>query len=79
MSLSRRGVMSPVVAERLEKQLEDTGTLHLSRDKAKALFDYRARKLVNMSGKDALKRIRGGKYRLNGAWMELASFASLFQ
>ncbi len=71
--------MSPVAAERLEKQLEDTGTLHLGQERAKALFHYRARRLVRMSGKDALKRIRAGRCGKNPAWTELTLFATLLR
>jgi len=73
----KRGNMSPAIAKQLEKRLEDTGTLHLGPNRAMALFDYRARRLVKMSGKDALKRIRAGKCGQNPAWMELTAFAAL--
>lgn len=69
--------MSPVAAQKLEKKLEDTGTLHLGRERAMALFNYRARKLVRLSGREALKRIRTGKCGQNPAWMELTAFAAL--
>jgi hypothetical protein len=69
--------MSPATAQQLEEELEDKGTLRLSKNKAAALFDYRARKLVRLSGKDALKRIRTGKCGKNPAWMELTVFSTL--
>jgi len=73
----KRANMSPATAKQLEQKLEDKGTLHLGRERATALFDYRARKLVRMSGKEALKRIRAGKCGQNPAWMELTAFAAL--
>ena len=69
--------MSSAEARSLEKQLGDTGTLRVSHEEAKALFHFRARKLVRMSGTEALKRIRAGKCGQSPAWMELTAFATL--
>lgn len=69
--------MSPAAAKELESELEAKGTLRLSKTQAVALFDYRARKLVRLSGTEALKRIRAGKCGKNPAWMELTVFSSL--
>lgn len=71
--------MSAAAAAQLEHQLEDTGTLSLTRSQAKGLFDSRARKLVRMSGERALKRIRSGKCGSNPAWMELTVFSALLK
>jgi hypothetical protein len=71
--------MSLQEAAQLEQQLEDTGTLSLTQSEAQGLFDYRARKLVRMSGKRALKRIRSGKCGPNLAWAELAVFSALLK
>ena len=69
--------MSPATAQQLEEELEDKGTLRLSKNKAAALFDYRSRRLVRLSGTEALKRIRAAKCGKNPAWMELIVFSSL--
>lgn len=71
--------MSSQQAAQLEQRLEDTGTLSLTQSEAEGLFDHRARKLVKMSGKDALKRIRAGKCGSNLAWEELSVFSALLK
>jgi uncharacterized protein (DUF2461 family) len=42
-------------------------------------FDSQARQTVHVSGKEALKRIRRGKYGSNLAWTELMLLSSLLQ
>ena len=63
--------MTAQAAAQLEQRLEKEGTLSLTSSQAEGLFDARARKLVKMSGKNALKRIRAGKCGSNLAWTEL--------
>ena len=71
--------MSPVVAAQLEKQLEDKGSLSLTRSQIEGFFDCRARKLVRMSGRAALSRIRAGKAGSGSAWTELTLLAGLIR
>jgi hypothetical protein len=71
--------MSPEALAQLEQELEQEGTLFVTRKQLLGLFDSRARKLVNMSGEAALQRIRGGKCSPNAAWTELSLLASLLR
>jgi hypothetical protein len=71
--------MSSKSAVRLEKKLENDGTLRLSQRDAMGLFNHRARKLVGMSGGQALKRIRSGKCGKKIAWTELTLFSTLLR
>lgn len=71
--------MTAQAAAQLERRLEEEGTLSLSPIQAKNLFDARARKLVRMSGKQALKRIRAGKCGSNLAWSELTVLSALLK
>jgi hypothetical protein len=69
--------MSPLVAEQLENQLESEGSLTLSESEIAGLFDYRARRLVGLSGVEALDKIRSGGVVDSPEWDELAHFAAL--
>jgi hypothetical protein len=71
--------MTTVEARKLERKLEEKGSLRISHDTAEALFDSRARRLVRLSGNEAKKRIRSGKCGKNQNWTELISFASLLK
>jgi len=71
--------MSPKAAVQLETKLEKDGHIRLTRSDARGLFDHRARKLVRMSGNQALKRIRSGKCGKKIAWTELTLFARLLR
>ena len=71
--------MSPVLAAELEQRLEDKGTLSLNQQEFAEFFDFRARKLVGMSGADALGRIRTGTCDSNPAWTELALLSALMK
>jgi hypothetical protein len=62
--------------QKYEIALEKRGSVKLSRKQAEVVFDARARKLVKMSGKRALKRIRKGKCGPDLAWSELTLFAT---
>lgn len=71
--------MSSQEAVQLEHRLEEKGTLSLTQSEAEGLFDHRARRLVGMSGKRALRRIRAGKCGSNLAWEELTVFSALLK
>ena len=62
--------------QKYEIALEKRGSVKLSRKQAEVVFDARARKLVKMSGKRALMRIRKGKCGPDLAWSELTLFAT---
>ena len=71
--------MTAQAAARLEERLEKEGSLSLTPGQAEDLFDARARKLVKMSGKDALKRIRTGKCGSSLAWTELTVLSAILK
>ena len=71
--------MTTVEARKLERKLEEKGSLRINYATAEALFDRRARRLVKMTGKKALSVIRSGKCGKNEHWPELISFASLLK
>ncbi|HTU43277.1 MAG TPA: hypothetical protein VMF10_16330 [Candidatus Aquilonibacter sp.] len=71
--------MTAQAAAQLEKRLEREGSVSLAPGQAEGLFDARARKLVKMSGKAALKRIRAGKCGSNLAWTELTVLSALLK
>ena len=71
--------MTDIQARKLERKLEEDGRLRVDYATAEALFDKRARRLVRMSGKKALKAIRSGKCGESEHWPELISFASLLK
>jgi hypothetical protein len=71
--------MTTVEARKLERKLEEKGNLRINHATAEALFDIRARRLVRMTGKKALKIIRSGKCGNNEHWPELISFASILK
>jgi hypothetical protein len=65
--------------EKYESAVNSRVAVKLSRKQAEEVFDARARKLVKMSGKKALKRIRNGKCGPNLGWSELTLFSSLIR
>jgi hypothetical protein len=71
--------MSPKLAVEIEKQLDNGGSVSLKPRDLRKYFDYRARKLLKMSGAAALKRVRAGKCSSNLAWTELTLLAALIK
>lgn len=61
----------------MEHQLETTGHLSLEVAEFLELFDFRARQMVQMSGQEALQRIRQGLAGPTPEWTELALLATL--
>ena len=73
--ISTRKNRAMTALQKYESNLAEKGTVKLSHRQAEKLFDAKARKLVRMSGKRALKRIRDGKCGPNLAWTELTLFS----
>ena len=78
--------MSALVEKRInlsakyDQELERTGMLHFTRDEDfAAYFDAQARKLVGLSGRQALKRIRSGRPGDDLHWASLTLLATLFK
>ena len=68
------------LAAKYEKELERTGKLHFANDQEfAAYFDAQARKLVGMSGRQALRRIRSGSPGDDLHWASLTLLATLFK
>lgn len=61
----------------MEEQLETTGKLTLEVAEFLELFDFRARRMVHMSGQKTLDRIRKGMAGPGPEWTELALLATL--
>jgi len=72
-------IMSPQIAEQLENELEREGTLTLTESEIAGLFDYRARRLIGISGAEALEKIRSGSAIDSPEWDELSHFAALIR
>jgi len=73
--------MSPAALAELEQLLEQKGSVSLDDTQLHELFDFRARKLVGMSGPEALVYIREGKSdsAADPAWTELMLFSTLMK
>lgn len=71
--------MAPEAVTQIEEQLEDEGVVSLNDSEVTEFFDSRARRLVNMSGGRALKRIRAGKCGPDLAWSELTLLSALLK
>jgi hypothetical protein len=71
--------MSPQALAAIEDKLGTKGSVSLNKDKFEQFFDAKARQLVKLSGKDALRRIRSGKAGLDLAWTELKLLAPLLR
>ena len=68
------------LAAKYEQELERTGMLHFTKDEDfAAYFDAQARKLVGLSGRQALKRIRSGRPGDDLHWASLTLLATLFK
>ncbi|PYS29894.1 MAG: hypothetical protein DMG11_07350 [Acidobacteria bacterium] len=68
------------LAAKYEEELQRTGKLHFTNDEDfAAYFDAQARKLVGMSGRQALKRIRSGTRGDDLHWASLTLLATLFK
>jgi hypothetical protein len=71
--------MSPQTLAAIEDKLGTDGSVSLSKEKFEQFFDAKARKLVKLSGKDALKKIESGKAGLDLRWTELKLLAPLLR
>jgi hypothetical protein len=71
--------MSPQALAAIEDKLESEGFVSMDKVAFDGFFDSQARKLVNLSGEDALKTIRTGNANGDLAWTELTLLASLMR
>lgn len=71
--------MSPQALAAIEDKLESEGFVSMDKVAFDGFFDAQARKLVNLSGEDALKTLRAGKSNGDLAWTELTLLASLMR
>jgi hypothetical protein len=71
--------MSPQVLAALEDKLESQGFVSMNEAAFQGFFVTQARKLVRLSGKDALKKIRAGKAGNDLAWTELTLLVTLIR